>query len=137
MAEYLLRHHLRNDAEYIISSAGLHAASGLMASAAAIEVLREKGIDLTMHRSRQLTKEMAAGAGLIAAMTNGHVQNIRAHFPAAGGKTRLLTSFGRSASAGHDIRDPIGCSTAVYREIRDEIDAALLDMILFLQKGLK
>ncbi|MGI6087272.1 MAG: low molecular weight protein arginine phosphatase [Kiritimatiellia bacterium] len=137
MAEYLLRHHLRNDAKYIISSAGLHAASGLMASAAAIEVLREKGIDLTMHCSQPLTKEMAEGANLIAVMTNGHIQNIRTRFPSAAGKTRLLTSFGRSAASGRDIQDPIGCSTAVYREIRDEIDAALLDMILFLQKGLK
>lgn len=137
MAEYLLRHHLRNDAEYVISSAGLHAASDLMASHAAIEVLREKGIDLTMHRSQPLTKEVADRADLIAAMTNGHIQNIRARFPAAAGKTRLLTSFGRAAVSGRDIQDPIGCSTAVYREIRDEIDAALLDMILFLQKGLK
>ncbi len=137
MAEYLLRHYLRGSADYTVSSAGLHAVPGLMASPAAIEVLREKGIDLTPHRSRLLTQELADGAELIAAMTDGHIREIRMWFPAAGGKARLLAGFGRKAAAGRDIADPIGCSAAVYREIRDEIDAALLDMILFLQKGSK
>ncbi len=135
MAEYMLRHHLRGGADYSVSSAGLHALPGLMASPAAIEVMREKGIDLTPHRSRILTKDMAEDAAVIAAMTAGHVLDIRAQFPGAGGKTRLLTSFSRSSPPGRDIADPIGCTVSVYREIRDEIDAALLDMILFLQKG--
>ncbi len=78
---------------------------------------------------------MVEEAAVIAAMTAGHVLDIRTRFPGAGVKTRLLTSFSRSAASDRDIADPIGCSVSVYREIRDEIDAALLDMILFLQKG--
>jgi len=137
MAEYLLRHHLRGDAAFQVDSAGLFAISGLPASPAAVAVLREQGINLAPHRSRPLSKEMVDGADWIVVMTAGHANEVVARHADAAGKVRLLTSFGRQAGSGRDISDPIGCSVATYRAIRDEIDAALLDLILFLKKGSK
>jgi len=137
MAEYLLRHHLRGDTAFQVDSAGLFAVPGLPASPAAVAVLREQGINLAPHRSRPLSKEMVDGADWIVVMTAGHAKEVVARHAAAAGKVRLLTSFGRQAGSGRDISDPIGCSVATYRGIRDEIDAALLDLILFLKKGSK
>ncbi|MCA1807866.1 MAG: low molecular weight protein arginine phosphatase [Kiritimatiellia bacterium] len=133
MAEYLMRHHLRGVRGWSIASAGLFAAAGLPASAPAVEVLSEKGIDLTPHRSRLLTKDMVDSAALLVVMTRFHATELKARYPAAAGKVRMLSDFGDGAT--RDIPDPIGGSVEVYRTIRDEINSALLDLVLFLKGG--
>ncbi len=132
MAEYLLRHHLGPRAAWVAASAGLFAVHGLPASASAVSVLREQGIDLTPHRSRQLTGEMVDAAGLVVVMTGAHAVELQRRFPQAAPRVRLLTAFAGAAVAG-DIPDPIGSSVQGYRMIRDEIDSALLDLILYLR----
>lgn len=49
------------------------------------------------------------------------------------GKVFLLKSFG-VAQCATDIYDPVGESPKVYRRVRDEIDAALPDLILYIIK---
>jgi hypothetical protein len=45
----------------------------------------------------------------------------------------LLKSFGVAQSAA-DIYDPVGEDLEVYRCVRDEIDAALPDLILYMME---
>lgn len=134
IAEYLLRQHLGPHSGWQVRSAGLSAANGLAASAEAIEVLGEKNIDLAPHRSRALTREMIDKADLVVVMTSSQARELGRRFPEAGERVRLLTSFAPGA-AGEDIEDPIGGDVGTYRRIRDDIDEALLDLILHLKQS--
>jgi protein-tyrosine-phosphatase len=131
MAEGLLKHLLGPECGWEISSAGVSAANGCPASAGALAALREKGIDLSGHRSRRLTVEMACNADRLVTMTAGHRAAVEALCPASRGKVFLLKSFGVAQCAA-DIYDPVGESLEVYRRVRDEIAAALPDLILHL-----
>ncbi len=132
MAEYLLRHHLGRDSSWKIESAGTHAFEGVSASRHAVEVLRELGIDLTLHRSRGLTADLVRSARLVVAMTAAHAEEVKRRFSEASGKVVLLKSFDKD-SRGGDIHDPIGESKEIYDNICREIDEALLDLILYLK----
>lgn len=136
MAEHLFRLRAGARAAWRAESAGLAAADGWPATPEAAEVLREDGADPAAHRSRGLTKAMAAAADLILVMTAGHRKQLADRFPAAAGKTRLLTSF-RTSGAGGDIPDPIGQSVFVYRKVRNDIDSAIADLLLALKAGLE
>ena len=78
-----------------------------------------------------LTKEIVDGAALIVVMTEMHKADIVRRFPETGDRVFLLKSFGLAGRA-EDIPDPIGLSTAVYRRVRDEIDSAISDLILYM-----
>ena len=134
MAEYLLRHHLGEGAAWAVASAGTYAFDGGRASPQAVEVLREKGIDLSPHRSRNVSAEMARSAWLIVTMTESQAAEMRRRFPDAQDRIFTLTSFD-AGRRGSDIQDPVGSSIEVYRKIRDDIEESLLDMILYLKSG--
>ena len=131
MAEYLLRQRLGERSGWASGSAGVFAMNGAPASVEALRVMKELGIDLTSHRSRMLTKEIVDGAALIVVMTEMHKADIVRRFPETGDRVFLLKSFGLAGRA-EDIPDPIGLSTAVYRRVRDEIDSAISDLILYM-----
>ena len=137
MAEYLLRHRLGDRQDVAVGSAGVFAAEGMPASPEAVQALDEKGIDLTPHRSRMLAPDLAEAATHILVMTERHRQEVVRIYPAAAGRVRLLRSFGTGEV--RDIADPIGLPLSVYRRVRDEIDAAISDLILYLveREGLK
>ena len=67
MGEALLRHSLTAaGADHPVASAGTHAMDGGPATGHGIEVLGDRGIDLTGHLSRHLNAEIVDGADLIA-----------------------------------------------------------------------
>ena len=132
MAEYLLRRHLGTPADWQVSSAGIFTGNGMAASLPAIEVLREQGIDLTPHRSRVVTKDIIDTATLIVVMTKVHATELKRRFPEAQDRIYLLKSFNPGCGGG-DIPDPLGGTVAHYRTIRDEIEATLPDLILYLK----
>jgi L-threonylcarbamoyladenylate synthase len=100
---------------FLVLSAGLAAMMGGGAAPEAIEVGREYRADLTGHRSRPLTEELAAQADYLIAMTRGHLQALQDHFPRLGARPRLLNA------AGEDLADPIGQPRAVYQECARQI----------------
>lgn len=134
MAEHLFRLRAGTEAVWRAESAGLAAGDGWPATAEAVAVLREAGADLATHRSRGVTQAIADAADLILVMTAGHLRQLADRFPAAAGKTRLLTSY-RATGAGGDIPDPIGQSVFVYRKVRNDVDSAIADLLLALQAG--
>ena len=133
MAEGLLKAMLPNDSGWCVSSAGVCAANGWPASDHSVEALREKGIDISGLTSTTLTPERIEDADLLVTMTEGHRQAILAAVPESEGKVCLLKSFGVAKCAA-DIDDPIGGSLDDYRRVRDEIEAALPDLILDLME---
>jgi protein-tyrosine-phosphatase len=133
MAEYLFRALLGPSSGWVVKSAGTSGFDGLPASEAAVAVLKEKGIDLSPHRSQPLTRDLIDAASLIVVMTTYHEAWIRRLVPQASGKVRLLRSFDGNA-AEDEVSDPIGMGTDVYREIRDEINAALSGLAAYLRQ---
>ena len=133
MAEFLFRSWLGPNSEWAVTSAGIAALPGRPATAAAIEVCREKGVDLTPHRSRELTRELVDQARLIVVMTRMHRDFVTEAYPEAKAKVFLLTSFGADRE-NPDIEDPIECETGVYRHVCAQIDAALSDLALYLHE---
>ncbi len=131
MAECILRHRLGGKKDISIQSAGVHAVDGTAASENAVKVLREWDMDLSPHRSRRLTDGLVMEADLILVMTEAHKSEVLRQWPEAGEKVRLLCSFGTQGES-RDIPDPIGLSLDAYRRIRDEIDSAISDLILYL-----
>lgn len=107
-------------------SAGLCALPGSPASANAAAVMKEFGIDLSSHRSRQFSRELAAEADLIVPMTSGHRAAALSLFPEFAGKVRMLSPSG-------DIADPFGGSLEVYRacfmEMKGHLENLFLDLI--------
>jgi protein-tyrosine-phosphatase len=134
MAEYLLRDHPALGPGWDVCSAGLAAAFGIPASREAVDVMREKGINITAHSSRPLSNELVAAAELVVVMTADHQRMMGLLYPEAMDKVRLLKSFDTQAT-GTDLRDPIGMSHDVYRGIRKEIEQALPGLIAQLENG--
>lgn len=134
MAEQLFRHRTRNRPHWIAASAGVAACDGLRASAAAIAVLAEMGIEAGTHMSRALTRQMLLDAYIVLAMTELHKSEVLGAHPFAADKVYLLGSFAEPPAG--DIADPIGSTIDVYRNTRDEIEAALPGLIRFLDQAL-
>jgi protein-tyrosine-phosphatase len=132
MAEYLLRQRLGADSGWRVISAGLSTGTGMSASDAAVMALSEMDIDLRPHRSRPVTKELAEEASMLVVMTATHYQQMKSLFPDTAGRVYLLKSFDPAAD-GSDVTDPIGSSLDFYREIRDEISAALPGLVKYMK----
>lgn len=132
VAEYLLRHSLGPESKWQVSSAGLFAGNWLPASPPAVEVLAERGIDLTPHRSRLVTKDIIDQATLIVVMTNEHLEELKRRFPEAQDRVYVLKSF-CAARGNRDIPDPLGGTADLYREVCDEIATALPGLISYLK----
>jgi len=93
--------------EIHVSSAGTAGIIGGKASFHAIEVMREKGIDIIRHISRPLNRSILKAADIIFTLTETQGDEILALYPDNDGKFFL---FGEC-----DIRDPIGLSKEEYR----------------------
>ena len=133
MAEGLLKHLLGPGCGWEISSAGVRASDGFPASPNAVAAMHEKGIEISTFRSRRLSPELVGSADLLVTMTRSHRDAIVAISPESAGKVFLLKSFGIAQCAA-DIYDPVGEALDIYRRVRDEIDAALPDLILYMME---
>jgi protein-tyrosine-phosphatase len=121
MAEAIARHRLaaRGRDDVTVASAGSWALAGRRATPEAAAALAELDVAGDAHRARRLSRELIGAADRIYCLTGEHVAAVLELDPAADRKTELL------APAGTDIADPYGQDAAFYREIRDEIAAAV------------
>lgn len=129
IAEYLFRKWLGPESGYEVASAGVSASTGERASDGAIRALEAKKIDLSGHRSRLLTQAHIDDADLVVVMTEAHKRAVLQRFPRAGSRVVLLNDFS-PLHRGEDVPDPFGMRADVYRATRDEIEAAMPDLVL-------
>jgi protein-tyrosine phosphatase len=128
MAEGLAKVIFREEKE--VSSAGLAAGEGMSASAQAITVMSEMGIDINGHRSQMITKELVDWADWVIPMTLAHERRLNQLFPQYSTKVRYLGAWG---GQGRDVSDPWGGSVDSYR-----ISARIIsELLLFLKESLK
>ncbi|MBN2684340.1 MAG: low molecular weight protein arginine phosphatase [Pontiellaceae bacterium] len=133
MAEALFRHRA-GDIGWEAASAGTFAMPGSPASENAVAAMKELGIDISTHRSQPLTPELVNRVDLIITMTAGHRAQLLGVFPEVEERVFLINAFGTSKVPA-DVSDPFGGSLREYIHIRDEIDRALSDLILFIRTG--
>jgi protein-tyrosine phosphatase len=91
-----------------ITSAGLGTSGGWPASAEAVQVAAELGVDLREHRSRRLQPWLLAIADEVITMTQEHCQMLLVQYPGLGPPPRLICE-------GVDVPDPIGAGLDAYR----------------------
>jgi protein-tyrosine-phosphatase len=110
-----------------VQSAGLAAFPGLPATLEAVEVCREKRVDLSAHQSQLLGKDLVLQSDLILTMTSKHKEMILKKMPALEGKVKQFSEF--VGDGVLEVEDPIGRPLEVYRQVRDQLDG-------FIQKSL-
>jgi protein-tyrosine-phosphatase len=122
MATGLLREKLRKEGlegEYRVHSAGVWGLENQPPSLHAREMMTQRGIDISDHRSHDLTAEDVEGADLILTMERGQAEAISLEFPQHAHKVHLLSEM---AGRYYDIRDPYGGLLVEYRQCAAEIE---------------
>jgi protein-tyrosine-phosphatase len=140
MAEAMLRQRLQQEGlEIEVMSAGTMVFGEQQASENAILVMAERGIDLTGHRSKQLTRELLDSADIVLTMTQGHKRVVVDMAPNVAGRVFTLKEFVADdrgpTQAMPDISDPFGGPAEHYREVADEIETALDRLIEKIKGG--
>ncbi len=113
MAEGWLRSELKRkglDREIEVLSCGVFARKGVHVSFEADLLLKNEEIDISGHRSQQLTKEIVDSATRILAMSEEHRDAILELYPGAVERIKVL-----------GIEDPIGRDIQVYKECYEKI----------------
>ena len=99
MAEVLLRHRLTGmGVEAQVASAGL-LRPDQPASAHGIDILSERGLDMTTHRSRSMTRDLLRPYDLILAMAREHVREAVVLDPSLWPRTFTLKELVRRGEA--------------------------------------
>lgn len=106
-----------------VSSAGTGAWDGAPASEGAYLVALERGLDLSSHRARLLTRELVEQADLVLTMARHH----RARVDELGGEGHVFVLGEYAGRQGDEaeVRDPFGGDLEVYRETCSELEALI------------
>ncbi len=106
-----------------VFSAGVAAWGNSPASAEAVDVMKDRGLDLSQHLSRQVTPEMIAQSSIILALTQRHRDALLQLSPADAERIFLLSIDGT------DIADPIGGSAWEYQQCAEEISGHIQEWV--------
>jgi len=148
MAEGILKKMLKDNEimSVQVSSAGIYSLENAPASLFAIQVARLKDVDLSSHRSHQLSQKMVEEADLILVMSQEHMEYVKRANPEAQHKTYLLRVFPQLRPQSNEdqnqgvlfIKDPIGCSLEDYErsflEIAKEIKRIFPELLNLMTK---
>ena len=135
MALGLFRRLLGNRKDISVDAAGVHAVRGQPPSVHAIEVCRQRGVDISSFRSQPLTATLVDRATHIFAMTASHLETIHLLFPQGAEKTFLLREFEAPGETHwRDLPDPIGMGHDIYFECADTIEKALPSVLAFVEE---
>jgi protein-tyrosine-phosphatase/tRNA A37 threonylcarbamoyladenosine synthetase subunit TsaC/SUA5/YrdC len=127
MAEVLLREKLARRfsnsssiaSPFYVASGGISAYPGGPASIEAQSVMAARGLSLSEHQSRSVTKHALQLADLVLVMTKSHREALLDIMPDIKPKVHLVS--GGTA----DVSDPFGGSESQYAVCADQIDACL------------
>ena len=110
-----------------IHSAGTLGIEKNPATLNAIEVAKEKGVDISSHYSKGIKKDDVAEADIIFALADYHKEYFQQHFSKYIENVFLLKTFatGSDKPLNVSVNDPIGQSLKVYRNTISQIDKEL------------
>jgi protein-tyrosine phosphatase len=101
-----------------VTSAGTFAADGGRASAEAVQVAAELGVNIDAHRSQRMTRELIKSADMVFCMSDTHVSEVLRLVPSASPKVCRLDK-------AVQVSDPIGGGVDACRRSARQIERAL------------
>jgi protein-tyrosine-phosphatase len=131
MAEGLFRKLLQANGKagaVVSRSAGVSASDGSPATEEASRVMSERGVDISAHSSRLLTKTIADSSTLIACMTRKHKDTIIAFFPECKNKVYMLSELAEGRM--EDVPDPVFNGIDRYRSVADLLQGYLEKLVV-------
>ena len=136
MAEGLLRQRMeqggRRDVQ--VMSAGTGAMPGMGPTLETVEVMWEKGVDVSSHLSQPLSPDLIQHADAIFCMEDFHRDAVLAMDPDAESKVYLLRSFETAHAEEENIPDPIGQPLTVYQVCAKVIKEAVTRVADWIEK---
>ncbi len=119
MAEALLREQAKkNGRKFDVASAGIAALIGKPAAEHAIELMAERGIDLSEHRAQQITLPLARHHELILVMEAEQKAYLEDRWPSLRGRVHPLCG-------ATDVPDPYGQPRGAYDASAERIENGL------------
>lgn len=113
----------REDWEWwLVDSAGTWATEGQAASANSVKVMAARGLDISKHRSKEVSAAFLEMFDLVLTMEASHKEALRAEFPQLDGRVFLLSEMSGPAL---NVDDPYGLTQKDYEKTAQEIDAFL------------
>lgn len=125
MAMGLLRQRLEQTGlseEVEVRSAGVYGLDGSPASQPGVEVLGERGIDISDHRARTVSEQEIAAADLVLVMEEAHRRTLFYNYPQHLAKIFLVSEMSGNY---HDIKDPYRQPKEAYERTADELAALI------------
>ncbi len=124
LAEALLAARLAGRApDARVESAGVAALVGRPAEPLAQDLMRERGLDLSAHRARQLTLEMVYASDLVLAMDARLKRVVEQLVPGAVGRVHRIGRWG-----DFDVPDPFGQPRPAFERALALIERGLDDL---------
>ena len=134
VGEAVLRDRLieRGLTDWTVGSAGTWAQWKRGASDHSVTLMEEQGFDITGHQAQIIELEHMQQSDLILCMESGHVEALKAEFPAYADKVYY---FSEMAGRQYSIKDPYGGTLPEYRRMTEELTGIIdggLDKIITL-----
>lgn len=123
MAEALLRVRLERRGGGTVESAGLAALEGWPADPVAVELLAERGLDLSTHRGRQLTPQLLARFDVVLVMDLAQQRRLAALAPSTRARVRRIGGL-----SDFDVPDPFRLPRAAFERALGLIERGLDDL---------
>ncbi len=108
---------------WTVVSAGVAAAAGAPLSSGAVAALAERGVTGVKHAATPVDAAMLDAADAVYALAREHADALKARFPAAASKVKVLRAAAGLTPA--DVEDPVGEDEAVYAATAAAIEEAL------------
>jgi protein arginine phosphatase len=105
-----------------IESAGTWAIDGEPVNQKVLQVVSERGMDLSEHRSRSTTSELLRSFNVILTMEQGQKEALQVEFPEVAKRVYLITEM---VGSMYNVHDPVGGPIDGFRITADEIDNIL------------
>jgi protein-tyrosine-phosphatase len=126
MAEALFREHLEKMGladEWRVESAGVWAIDGAPATALARDVMSERGLDISLHKSQGVHADLLREFDLILVMEDRHQVSMQRNYPEEADKVFLLTAM---VDGEGDVEDPVWGTMETYRATVEELVGLLV-----------
>lgn len=104
-----------------VDSAGLSAMVDYEADSTGQAVARDRGIDMSAHKAKQLTRSMIGQSDLILVMDDEHLSRLHRKYPDSRGKSFKLGKL----RGNKNIVDPYLKSHSFFELVFNEIDEAV------------
>jgi protein-tyrosine-phosphatase len=100
----------------LVQSAGLEAASGMGATREAVQVMRERGIDLSNHYSQSIEEMDLNNFDIIVAMTKSIANHLSVEYQISSKRLRVLNV---ADPCGHGIEEYRRCAAELEKELNE------------------